>query len=491
MGTDSIYDVAVVGAGPAGLAAVVSAADAGLSVLLVDAGNQPGGQYWRHPDETLVPEAGHAGHHGWKTFEDLRSRMYAARDTQAVAYLPDSQVWLISGGKTGKQPFNLQLTPSTDTALLRRGIPESAQARRLILCPGGYDRQLPIPGWDLPGVMAAGGVQALLKGHQTLAGKRAIVAGTGPFLLPVATGLAEAGAKVLAICEAGSPTAWVPHLAAAAGVPSKGIEGAEYAALLAKHRIHYKIRTAVDRIHGSDQVQSVTITQVNAAGEAIKGTEKRLEADLVALGWGFTPSLELPLMLGIATHKDVDGSLIATVDEDMRSSVDGVYIAGEATGVGGALMAVAEGNLAGLSAAEDAGKASQPQRVKKLRKNIARYRKFAVAMHLAHPVPKQWTSWLEPGTTVCRCEEVTYGDLCHIHTELDANDPRSMKMMARPGMGWCQGRVCGYATASITAGLCERETNADDLLGQARRPLAAPVSLAQLAALDEPTNHQS
>lgn len=491
MATDTIYDVTVVGAGPAGLAAAVSAAAAGLSVLLIDAGNQPGGQYWRHPDEKLVPDADHASHHGWNTFEDLRDHLYRAQDTGSVTHLPDTQVWLISGGTSRARPFTLQLTPARDTPTPSHKIPESAQTARLILCPGGYDRQLPIPGWDLPGTMAAGGVQALLKSHQTLAGKRAIVAGTGPFLLPVATGLAEAGAQVLAICEAGSPAGWLPHLAAAAGVPSKGLEGVEYAALLAKHRIPYKIRTAVSRIHGTDEVESVTLTKVNASGEVVEGSEKHLKADLVALGWGFCPSLELPLMVGAATRLDLDGSLVATVDGEMHSSVDGVYIAGEATGVGGAVMAVAEGKLAGLTAAADAGKEAQPRLAAKLRKDIARYRKFAVAMHLAHPVPRHWARWLEPDTTVCRCEEVSYGDLCHAHTELGANDPRSMKMTARPGMGWCQGRVCGYATASIAAGLCGREADAADLLGQAKRPLAAPVSLAQLSALDEHANHES
>jgi len=491
MAAQSIYDVTVVGAGPAGLAAAVSSAAAGLSVLLIDAGNQPGGQYWRHPDEKLLPDAGHAGHHGWKTFEALQSRLYAARNTGAAKYLPDTQVWLISGGVAPSQPFTLQLMPSRDTPKPQHAIPDSVQTRRLILCPGGYDRQLPIPGWDLPGTMAAGGVQALMKNHQTLAGKHVVVAGTGPFLLPVATGLAEAGAQVLAICEAGSPMAWLPHVAAVARVPSKGLEGSQYAALLAKHRIPYKIRTIVSRIHGTDHVESVTLSKVNSAGEPIQGTEKHLEADLVALGWGFSPSLELPLMVGVATHQDVDGSLVAIVDEDMRSNVEGVYIAGEATGVGGAAMAVAEGTLAGVTAAADAGQTTQPRFAEKLRKDIARYRKFAVAMHLAHPVPSHWTSWLDSETTVCRCEEVSYGDLGHAHAVLGANDPRTMKMMSRPGMGWCQGRVCGYATASITARLCERAPTVADLLGQAKRPLAAPVSLAQLAALDEPINPES
>src|SRR5262249_17390399 len=124
----------------------------------------------------------------------------------------------------------------------------TVRAERLILCPGAYDRQLPVPGWELPGVMAAGGVQALIHGHRTLAGKRALVAGTGPFLLPVAVSLANAGAEVVTICEAGDLAGWARNALGALQMPSKCIEGAGYAAALLRHRIPYKRCTAVTRI---------------------------------------------------------------------------------------------------------------------------------------------------------------------------------------------------------------------------------------------------
>ena len=161
-----------------------------------------------------------------------------------------------------------------------------------------------------------------------------------------------------------------------------------------------------------------------------------------------------------------------------------MYVAGEATGVGGARLAVREGELAALTAAEDAGRPPAPRRTRRLQRAIRRGRAFARAMHRAHPVPSGWSGWLDDDTTVCRCEEVTAGDIRHAREDLGADDQRTVKLLARPGMGWCQGRVCGYATACLAAG--GRALDATDLRPLARRPLCAPVSLGDLAELDVP-----
>ncbi|MDQ0278335.1 NADP-dependent aldehyde dehydrogenase [Arthrobacter silviterrae] len=502
-----MFDVAIVGAGPAGLAAAVHAADAGLSVVLVDAGAQPGGQFWRHAVEARVdaepgaappgpskPDAADArtpaGHHDWKRFADLRARLYAHEAAGTVEYWRTTQVWLLEPGEGSTL---LRLAPALD---IPGGGPEQlpadVRARQAILCPGGYDRQLPVPGWDLPGVMAAGGAQALLKASGTAPGRVAVVGGTGPFLLPVATGLAAAGVKVAAICEANSPAGWLRNLRGAVRAPEKAMEGAEYAAVLARHRIPYKIRTAVTEIHGTDRVEAVTVSKLAADGSVLPGTGRRIACDVVALGWGFTAQLELVLAAGAETAVDVDDSLTAVVDARLRSSVPGIYVAGEATGVGGAAMAVAEGELAALCVAAESGSATAGstalgRRIGALQRDRARLRAFAEAMHRANPVPLRWHGWLTPETVVCRCEEVTYRALCTAHADLGAEDARSLKSFARPGMGWCQGRVCGYATASIAADLAGRAfdgpTAAADLRSMSKRTLAAPVRLGQLAAL--------
>lgn len=451
------HDLAVVGAGPAGLAAAVTAAEHGLRVLLVDAAARPGGQYWRHADDRHTPG---------RRYDDLHRRLRAAQDAGRLDHVAGHQVWFVERD----EGLTLHLTP-------RR---EPVRAPALVLAPGGYDRQLPVPGWDLPGVLAAGGAQALLKGSRTPPGRRAVVAGTGPFLLPVATGLAEAGVEVVAVCEAGSPTGWARSPLGAAAVPSKTVEAARYAAALARHRIPFHTRTAVTAISGEDAVTAVTLSRLDREGRVRPDVPPReVEVDVVALGWGFTPSLDLFSTLGAQLRLDADESLVVAVDGGQRTDVPGVYAAGEVTGVGGALLALAEGELAALSVAADAGRPVAERRVRALRRAVGRARRFAAAMHRAHPVPAQWQTWLRPDTVVCRCEEVTHAEMCTARDELGAADARTMKLLARPGMGWCQGRVCGYATAALAAG--GRPLTADDLASTCRRTLAVPVPLEELA----------
>ena len=510
------FQVAVVGAGPAGLAAAVHAAQGGLSVVFVDAGARPGGQYWRHPAPTLgaaaadsvsradgvggvsgadrVSGAGeHAGHHDWKTFAALRTSLNQQIDAGRVRYLARAQVALLDRAEValldrgqaalpdGGAPFLLHLTPATADA---PPVPDVVAAADLILCPGGYDRQLPVPGWDLPGVMAAGGVQALLKGARTLPGQRAVIAGTGPFLLPVATAFAAAGGTVVAVCEANSPLRWARQAHRAVQAPAKGREALGYAAAFARHKIPYHPRTIVTAVLGDQEVRGAVLAKADPTGRARPGTSREVAADLVAFGWGFTPSLELPLAVGAQTRIDVDGSLVIAVDDHQRTSAPRVRVAGEATGVGGAALALLEGELAARSLVADV--TGRPLAAGALHRRISRLRAFAHAMHAAHPVPSGWTRWLTDDTLVCRCEEVPVAAVRNAVEKLGATDPRTIRSLTRVGMGWCQGRICGRASASLLADLTGRGPTAGELEAIGHRTFAGPLELSRVARLDAP-----
>jgi NADPH-dependent 2,4-dienoyl-CoA reductase/sulfur reductase-like enzyme len=473
--------VAVVGAGPAGLAAAVHAAAGGLTVVLIDAGARPGGQFWRHP----APAAGvdeRAGQHDWQRFAALRTALRAHVDAGRIRYLARAQVALLDCRPNhGGPPFLLHLTPTTADA---PAVPEVVAATDLILCPGGYDRQLPVPGWDLPGVMAAGGVQALLKGSRTLPGTRAVIAGTGPFLLPVATAFAAAGGTVVAVCEANSPVRWISQAGRAAQAPAKGREALGYAAAFVRHRIPYHPRMVVTRVLGDREVRGAVLAKADGTGQPVPGTSREVAADLVAFGWGFTPALELPIATGARTRIDTDGSLVVAVDDQQRTSAAGVRVAGEATGVGGAVLAVAEGELAARSlVAELTG---GPLRAGALHRRIGRLRAFARAMHAAHPVPSGWTHWLTDDTLVCRCEEVPVASVRDAVANLGAADPRTVRSLTRVGMGWCQGRICAAPCGRLVASLTGEAPTAEDLEAIGRRTLAAPLELSRVARFDAP-----
>lgn len=468
-----IFDVAVIGAGPAGLAAAGEAASAGVSVVLIDAATQPGGQYWRHADERH--ETGEPGrwHHGWKTYESLARELRVHIDDGAIEYCPSTHVVSVENGG----PFTLQTAPVQEAAGSRSGL-TSISARRVVLCPGTYDRQLPVPGWTIPGVMAAGGVQAFIKTQGISPGRRVVLGGTGPFLLAAAASILEAGGEVAAICESSDLAGWIPQGALAGLVPAKAVEGAEYAALLARHRVPYLRRTVITNIHGGKSVEAVATAKITRAGSIRPGTEQAFEnVDIVGLGWGFVPQVELVLQFGAETLQDGDSSLVGVVDGDQQSSIPGLFLAGEITGVSGATAAVAEGRIAGRAVARSAIKRplAATVRVADARDRITRrnHRAFARAMHQAHRVPATWSQWLKEDTLVCRCEEVSWHTVCEATENLAAEDPRTLKGVTRLGMGWCQGRICGFAAACLSGA---------KTTSSSQRTLAVPVSTADLAA---------
>jgi NADPH-dependent 2,4-dienoyl-CoA reductase/sulfur reductase-like enzyme len=456
------YDVCVVGAGPAGLAAAAVAARGGAAVVLVDAGPRPGGQFWRHRAAGLAADADL--HHDIGLFTRLLTRLGPAK----ARYLPGHQVWTVSAGPAG----------GTVRAIGPGQAAVTIDAQYLVLAPGAYDRQIPFPGWDLPGVMTAGGVQALLKGHGVLAGPRVLVAGTGPFLLPVAAGLATRGGTVTGVHEASHPAGWLRRPAGWPGGAGKLAEAAGYARTLARHRVPVRHRSALVAAEGRDHVEAAVVAPVGRDGRARLAAARRIETDVIAAGWGFTPQLELFLTVGCASGLDTDGSLIVLADDDQFTSQPRVLAAGEATGVGGATLAAVEGALAGSAAAAAAGhRPLRPDVLGRLRQRRARLRGFAQAMHRVYPVPAGWPDIVAGSTVVCRCEEVTAAQLREA-TELGAADVRAAKLLSRAGMGWCQGRVCGYAAACLVA----RWTGSSyDPAGLAARPLAAPLPLRTLA----------
>jgi NAD(P)H-nitrite reductase large subunit len=244
-------------------------------------------------------------------------------------------------------------------------------------------------------------------------------------------------------------------------------ELARYAALLARHRIPVRTRTAVVVAHGDDRVTEVTVARLHPDWSVREDTRRRVAVDAVCVGHGFTPRLELAVGLGC---RIVDG--FVAVDASGATSIPGVYAAGEITGIGGADLAAAEGAVAGAAAA----RAPLPP-IAALRA-VRRGRRFATALADAHPVPPGRHSWLSPDTVVCRCEEVTVRDL-NAAVDLGAADVRTLKLTSRAGLGLCQGRMCGREVAELAAARLGHPLPDADAFH--RRPLAVPLRLGELA----------
>lgn len=465
--------VAVIGAGPAGLAAAVHAAEHGAATVLLDSGSRPGGQYWRHGTDGL-DGAAHL-HHDVAVYSDLARRLDVLVGAGQLTVRLKHDVWSVHVDESG----------CSVAAVDRRNpdVPAETRVRAdvLVLAVGAYDRQVPFPGWDLPGVLSVGAAQALLKGSGVVVGPRVLVSGTGPFLLPVATALAARGADVLGVHEANRTTGWLKHLSAASQ-PAKLREAGGYAVELARHRIPLRTGSVVVAAHGSDRLEAVTIARLDRAGKVRDSTRRRVAADVLTVGYGFTAQSELPLQARCTLHTTADGTMAVPTDDNQRTSNPRVYAAGETTGVGGAQLAVAEGTIAGVAAARAARRPDiamhrpDPAFEAAVRTRD-RHRRFADAMHAVYPVPPFWLDTLEQDTVVCRCEEVTVAEI-DAAIGSGARDTRSVKLLSRSGMGWCQGRECAYATSCLTAA---RTGEAPDLASGAGRPVATPIPLGLVA----------
>ncbi|MHA3701063.1 FAD/NAD(P)-dependent oxidoreductase [Jatrophihabitans sp. YIM 134969] len=463
--------VTVVGAGPAGLAAAVAAADAGATVAVVDAAPRVGGQYWRHGPDGLRVDADL--HHDVEVFERLEQAFARHVVSGTIRHLARHQVWHLV---VDDDRCTVHAVDSSDPLSRRE---RTVVSDRLVIAVGAFDRQVPFPGWDLPGVLTVGGAQSLLKGSGVAVGPRVLVAGTGPFLLPVATGLAARGARVVGVHEANHPAGWLRHLPAVASQIPKIREAAGYAATLARHRVPVHHRSVVLAAHGADRVQAVTVARVDRSGQVVDRTRRRIEVDVLAVGHGFTVQAELPRQAGCELRPTADGGVAVTTDGDQRTSVGRVFAAGETTGVGGAQLAVAEGTVAGTSAGRAAGALGRVD-LSSARRDRDRLQRFATALHAVYPVPEVWLSQLTPATVVCRCEEVTVADV-DAAIDLGARDTRTVKLLSRSGMGWCQGRECAFATDCLTA---RRTGAARDPAAGADRPVAVPVPLGLVASGD-------
>lgn len=470
-------DVGIVGAGPAGLAAAVAAADAGLTVAVLDLGERIGGQYFRHSAAQAGAAGGGPFHHNWRAFVALRERFERQLASGRIVHLARHAVWSLQ-----PEPEGLTIRAVEGE---RERLPRTVHARAAIVSAGAHDRHVPFPGWTLPGVMAGGGAQALLKGSGVAPGRRAVVAGTGPFLLPVADGLAAAGVELAAVVEANAPWAMARHPRAIPAAVAKLPEAVGYGRRLRRHGVPYRTRHAVIAAHGAERLEAVTLARVDSGWRVIPGSERRIECDLLTVGYGFTPQIELPLAAGCEPVLGADGSLVIATDADGRSSCRGVYAAGETTGVGGADLAIIEGTLCGEAVAADLGSgvAPRPQR-HPLRLRARALRSFARALHETYAVRDGWQSWLADDTLVCRCEEITHARVRAALADLGAGDVRTVKLLARPGMGWCQGRICGGIVAGMVAAHCARNVTAEDLIAASSRLIGTPVPLGQLATLD-------
>jgi D-hydroxyproline dehydrogenase subunit alpha len=485
MSTAVRADVAVVGAGPAGMAAALAAADLGCRVILVDASAAMGGQIYRPPAFDGAGAAAHAA------APPMPRRLRRAASHRRLHHLAHTTVWhaeTMPGPEGGAQPgsehpeFLLRLADAAGRAPAGNAGPDLLRARAVVIATGATELALPFPGWDLPGVTTAGAAQALLKGQDVVVGDRVLVAGSGPLLLPTAAALSVSGARVVGVLEATAAGPAAVRAAGLAAFPGKVREAAGYAATLARHRVPVLPGWAVIACHGTHRVQRATIARLTRDWRPVPGSQREVAVDAVHASFGLCPGLELPRLLGCADVPQ-PGRPAASVwhDDDLATSIPGVFAAGETTGVAGAEVAELEGYIAGAAAARHLGKvtaATFGARTARIRGALARARRFAAVLDGLYPFRAGWTAWPAPDTIACRCEEVPWSAIGEA-VAAGARDVRAVKGLSHCGTGYCQGRICGPILQQAVATASGRGlSEVGDLHS---RPQLAPTALGTIA----------
>lgn len=453
-------DLAIVGAGPAGLAASAEAAVRGVSVVLLDDNPGPGGQYFRQPPP------GAASHDA-----PAARAFFAAIRHPRITYLPGAVVW------DTPEPGVLAFARGADSGRVR--------AQCVLLAAGAVERAVPFPGWTLPGVLTAGGLQNLVKAQHRLPGRRFLVVGNGPLLLVAAHSIARAGGTVVEVAESASLAGAWRRLPRLLGAPDILRRGLGYRAALLRARVPVRPGHTIVEARGAGEVEGATVAPIDGMGRVDLGRARTLAIDTVVAGFGLTPSVELTRLLGCHHRWDASrGGLVPDRSHDLETTVPGVFAAGDGAGVGGAELALTEGRLAGLLVALRLGRLTGRDgeaAVRRLRGRRRRLDRVRAAIADLWTPPASYLDLLRPETVVCRCEDATAGDLDRLLHERDWT-LESVKAATRATMGRCQGRNC-LATLLELAGRARGVAMAGVTAPRARPP-ARPVRLGDL--LHEP-----
>jgi hydrogen cyanide synthase HcnB len=420
----------IVGAGPAGIRAAQTLVAHGVRPVLIDEAPRSGGQIYRQPPPGFSrPKSALYG------FE--ADRADAVHDAMArigdqVDYRPNTLVWNAGDGRLD---------------VIREGHMDSVPYRQLIVATGAADRILPFLGWTLPGVYTLGAAQVALKYQGCAIGSRVIFAGTGPLLYLVAYQYAKAGAAVVAVLDTAGFGGKVAASPAMLRQPAVFAKGLYYLAWLRLHGVPVHQGVRLERATGGARLASMRWRDGSLTHEAA--------CDAVGFGYALRPETQMADILDCRfSYNEAQRAALPERDAAGRSSVAGVYLAGDGAGIMGADAAEWAGERAALALLADAGRPVDQAREQSLEFRLSRCAGFRSGLERAFPFPADWAANAPDTLVVCRCEEITAGELRQCARDTGTQDMNRLKALTRVGMGRCQGRTCGVAAAEILAHAC-------------------------------------
>lgn len=458
----STVDLLIIGAGPAGMAAAVTGRRHNLDVVVVDDQPAPGGQIWR------AVETVSATSRGARLGESYLSGAAAAGTFRAsgATYLPSTQVW--------------QIEPGWRVLLTQAGKARTITARAVVLATGAQERPVPFPGWTLPGVLTVGAAQVLLKTADEIPDKPVWIAGCGPLPLLYMTQLLAAGGKIAGFLDTtprGRLAAALPHLPRAFRNVGDLAKGLGWTLALRRAGVPVIRHVANIMAEGEGRLRSLRYSTED-------GRAASVPVDVLLVHEGVVPSIHAPLALGCAVAwNKAQHCYVPVLDAWGETSQPGVFVAGDGAGIGGVKAAELRGHLAALKVAvamERLEPHDADRQARALHRDLAHELALRPFLDTLYSPRAQALAPVDE-TVVCRCEEVTAGEL-RARAALGRPGLNQIKALTRAGMGPCQGRMCGYSVMNLVAEVQKRPI-ADVDFFRIRPPLK-PVTLGELAGLD-------
>ena len=461
------YHVIIVGSGLAGLAAADLISRYGLRVLVVDDNAHTGGQLLRKTSHTGGVD---------RRFEPDRIKR---RGYQLVDRLRMRQVQILKGTQV------LGIYPERTLLLeTRRGHVSEYRADAMILATGARERQLPFKGWTLPGVMATGAAQILIKSSGILPGRKTLIGGCGPLMLVLAAEILANRGEVQAVLDQSVAVEKLKTVTAGPAIWPKLIEGAFYLARLVAARTPIKQGVRIVEARGRQHLETVVVARVDAHGRIIQGTEQIYPTDTLAVGYGFSPNIELPQQAGCSVSHAVEkGGWHVDVRATMATSVEDIYAVGETTGIAGAGKSLIEGQIAAWDLLFKQGRVDRQtgeKHTRPLMRQRSRQVRYGHFLNRLCRLQPDCYADIPDETMVCRCEEISMGE---VRRQLNNGfaTMNGIKKATRCGMGNCQGRTCGPILFDMISAFSQRPP-ADVGCTSARAPIKT-VTLGALAKM--------
>ncbi|OMQ46751.1 FAD/NAD(P)-binding oxidoreductase [Ensifer sp. 1H6] len=459
--TDAL-PVVIIGAGPAGIRAAEQLVEAGIRPIVLDEGLRAGGQIYRRP----MIDDGRSYRNRYGSEARKAEQLHAAfeRLRPAIEYRPETLAWNVSGQERGGH-----LDVMTD------GVHNQIAFSKLLLCTGATDRVLPFPGWTRPGVFTLGAAQTALKAQGCTVGDRLVFMGSGPLLYLVAWQYMKAGATVAAVLDTAPLRSKIHLVSLFVRAPRIVALGLFYGAQLQLSGVKIRYGVRPETVIGADRVEGIRFQA--------SGCTQELECDAIAYGFALRPETQLADLAGCRFRfQDRDRAWLPERDALGRTSRKDVYVSGDGSGIAGADAAEIDGQLAALAILNDMGKTVEGDRLRQLMAPRARILRQREILENAFPFPRDWFETVPAETTLCRCEEISIGEIRRAVEAGNIGEINRMKALSRVGMGRCQGRMCSAAAAEVLCSIRNVEPHEGGRL-RAQAPVK-PIPLGFGSPLD-------